>query len=62
VAHAGAAAIKYRAALTGKDNRAGYFPLSGMISLLAVMRSGEQIEIGIVAADGTAKPAPEPCA
>jgi CRP-like cAMP-binding protein len=29
-----------------------YFPLSGMISLLAVMRSGEQIEIGIVGADG----------
>src|SRR5262249_57965435 len=29
-----------------------YFPLSGMISLLAVMQSGEQIETGIVGADG----------
>jgi CRP-like cAMP-binding protein len=29
-----------------------YFPLSGMISLLAVMQSGEAIETGIVGADG----------
>ena len=29
-----------------------YFPLSGMISLLAVMHSGEQIETGIVGAEG----------
>jgi CRP-like cAMP-binding protein len=29
-----------------------YFPVSGMISLLAVMQSGEQIETGIVGADG----------
>jgi CRP-like cAMP-binding protein len=29
-----------------------YFPLSGMISMLAVMQSGEQIETGIVGADG----------
>jgi CRP-like cAMP-binding protein len=29
-----------------------YFPLSGMISLLAVMQSGEQIETGIVGSDG----------
>jgi hypothetical protein len=29
-----------------------YFPLSGMISLLAVMQSGEQIETGIVGAEG----------
>jgi CRP-like cAMP-binding protein len=28
------------------------FPLSGMISLLAVMQSGEAIETGIVGADG----------
>ena len=29
-----------------------YFPVSGMVSLLAVMQSGEQIETGIVGADG----------
>src|SRR5258708_8590530 len=29
-----------------------YFPLSGMVSLLAVMQSGEAIEPGIVGADG----------
>ena len=29
-----------------------YFPLSGMISLLAVMQSGEAIETGNVGADG----------
>ena len=29
-----------------------YFPVSGMISLLAVMQSGEAIETGIVGADG----------
>jgi hypothetical protein len=29
-----------------------YFPLSGMISLLAVMQSGEQIETGIVGTEG----------
>ncbi len=29
-----------------------YFPLSGMISILAVMRTGEQIETGIVGRDG----------
>jgi CRP-like cAMP-binding protein len=29
-----------------------YFPLSGMISSLAVMQSGEAIETGIVGADG----------
>src|SRR5262245_36003876 len=29
-----------------------YFPLSGMISLLAVMQSGEAIETGIVGAEG----------
>ena len=29
-----------------------YFPLSGMISLLAIMQSGEAIETGIVGADG----------
>ena len=29
-----------------------YFPLSGMISLLSVMQSGEAIETGIVGADG----------
>jgi CRP-like cAMP-binding protein len=29
-----------------------YFPLSGMISLLAVMQSGQAIETGIVGADG----------
>jgi CRP-like cAMP-binding protein len=29
-----------------------YFPVSGMVSLLAVMKSGEQIETGIVGADG----------
>jgi CRP-like cAMP-binding protein len=29
-----------------------YFPLSGMISLLAVMETGEAIETGIVGADG----------
>ena len=29
-----------------------YFPLSGMVSLLAVMQSGEAIETGIVGADG----------
>ena len=29
-----------------------YFPLSGMISLLAVMQSGEAIETGIIGADG----------
>jgi CRP-like cAMP-binding protein len=29
-----------------------YFPLSGMISLLAVMQSGEAIKTGIVGADG----------
>ncbi len=29
-----------------------YFPLSGMISLLAVMQSGEAIETGIVGSDG----------
>jgi hypothetical protein len=31
-----------------------YFPLSGMISLRAVMQSGEAIETGIVGADGGA--------
>lgn len=29
-----------------------YFPVSGMISLLAVMRSGEQIETGVIGRDG----------
>ena len=29
-----------------------YFPLSGMLSLLAVMPSGEAIETGIVGAEG----------
>ncbi len=29
-----------------------YFPLSGMISLLSIMQSGEAIETGIVGADG----------
>src|SRR5436190_22394402 len=29
-----------------------YFPLSGMISLLAVMQSGEAIETGIIGAEG----------
>jgi CRP-like cAMP-binding protein len=29
-----------------------YFPLSGMISLLAVMQSGEAVETGIIGADG----------
>jgi hypothetical protein len=29
-----------------------YFPLSGMVSLLSVMHSGEAIETGIVGADG----------
>jgi CRP-like cAMP-binding protein len=29
-----------------------YFPLSGMVSLLSVMQSGEAIETGIVGADG----------
>jgi CRP-like cAMP-binding protein len=29
-----------------------YFPLSGMVSMLAVMQSGEAIETGIVGADG----------
>jgi len=29
-----------------------YFPLSGMISILAVMRTGEQIETGIVGREG----------
>jgi CRP-like cAMP-binding protein len=28
------------------------FPLSGMISLLSVMQSGEQIETGIIGAEG----------
>jgi hypothetical protein len=46
----------------GKTIEQVYFPLSGMISLLAVMRSGEHIEIGSVGARGTAKTAPEPCA
>ncbi len=32
----------------GKTIEQVYFPLSGMISLLAVMRSGEHIEIGSV--------------
>jgi CRP-like cAMP-binding protein len=36
----------------GKTIEQIYFPLSGMISLLAVMQSGEQIEIGIVGSDG----------
>jgi hypothetical protein len=36
----------------GKTIERIYFPLSGMISLLSVMQSGEQIEIGIVGADG----------
>jgi CRP-like cAMP-binding protein len=36
----------------GKTIEQIYFPLSGMISLLSVMQSGEQIEIGIVGADG----------
>jgi len=31
-----------------------YFPVSGMISLLAVMRSGEQIETGVIGRDGVA--------
>jgi CRP-like cAMP-binding protein len=46
----------------GKTIEQVYFPLSGMILLLAVMRSGEHIEIGSVGARGTAKTAPEPCA
>jgi hypothetical protein len=29
-----------------------YFPVSGMVSLLAVMQSGEAIETGVVGADG----------
>jgi CRP-like cAMP-binding protein len=29
-----------------------YFPLSGMVSLLAVMKSGEQIETGIIGREG----------
>ena len=29
-----------------------YFPLSGMVSLLAVMRTGEQIETAIVGREG----------
>jgi hypothetical protein len=29
-----------------------YFPLSGMVSLLSVMQTGEAIETGIVGADG----------
>jgi CRP-like cAMP-binding protein len=29
-----------------------YFPLGGMVSLLAVMRTGEQIETGIVGREG----------
>jgi CRP-like cAMP-binding protein len=29
-----------------------YFPLSGMISLLAVMQTGEAIETGIIGAEG----------
>jgi CRP-like cAMP-binding protein len=36
----------------GKTIEQVHFPLSGLISLLAVMRSGEQIEIGMVGADG----------
>jgi CRP-like cAMP-binding protein len=35
-----------------------YFPVSGMISLLAVMQSGEQIETGIVGADGWSEVTP----
>jgi CRP-like cAMP-binding protein len=31
-----------------------YFPLSGMVSLLAVMKSGEQIETGIIGREGVA--------
>jgi CRP-like cAMP-binding protein len=31
-----------------------YFPVSGMISLLAVMRSGDQIETGVIGRDGVA--------
>jgi CRP-like cAMP-binding protein len=37
---------------TGAAIQHVYFPLSGMISLLAVMQSGEAIETGIVGADG----------
>jgi hypothetical protein len=29
-----------------------YFPLSGMVSLLAVMKTGEQIETGIIGREG----------
>jgi CRP-like cAMP-binding protein len=36
----------------GEPIKRVYFPLSGMISLLAVMQSGEAIETGIVGADG----------
>jgi CRP-like cAMP-binding protein len=35
-----------------------YFPLSGMISLLAVMQSGEAIETGIVGSDGWSEVTP----
>jgi hypothetical protein len=30
----------------------GYFPLSGMVSLLAVMQSGDQIETAIIGREG----------
>jgi CRP-like cAMP-binding protein len=29
-----------------------YFPLSGMVSLLAIMQTGEAIETGIIGAEG----------
>jgi CRP-like cAMP-binding protein len=37
---------------SGETIQTIYFPLSGMISLLAVMQTGEAIETGIVGADG----------
>jgi hypothetical protein len=33
-----------------------YFPVSGMISLLAVMKTGEQIETGIIGREGVLGP------
>jgi CRP-like cAMP-binding protein len=38
--------------VAGASIRHVYFPLSGMVSLLAVMRTGEQIETGIVGREG----------
>jgi CRP-like cAMP-binding protein len=37
---------------SGQPIQRVYFPVSGMVSLLAVMQSGEAIETGIVGADG----------